>query len=266
MGDITNVSELSIDAGHTYDATNDKLSVKNSVGLYVAASLHTLTDQVAATDCLLVERTVSTYLCTEVGSPVLTGISIEDGCNAIAPGITVTGILGVTDPADASPAVKIIGGKKSGATMGALASAETVAQVFNNATGGVAFFGDGDIATTQWTDYASTSTVVGWTTFEEKHIFYKRVGNTVFCTFYIRGASDSADTSFTLPWAAKNAGFVLAICSNVDNSSTTSLGEVFNSNGVVSITKTYGGGVGAWTASNTKDTRGSFCFELAAIV
>jgi hypothetical protein len=252
MGDITNVSELSIDAGCTYDPANDKMSVKNKVGLYQVAALHDITTQMAATDAL--QLSVQVDGSTPVGSPIVTGIGIAD-----FPGININGVLGLADPADTTPAVRIQGTKKSGTGVTALAADEIVLQVVNNDNAGVKFYGNGDIANTPWTDYSDYAYPEGWTTYEAKEIFYKLVGTTVFCTYYIRGESNTTGAGFYLPWTCKSNYYILGISCNLDTG-TQYLGTIANIDGFIEIHKQFNNS--EWAASGTKDVRGSFFFEL----
>ena len=130
----------------------------------------------------------------------------------------------------------------------------------------------GDVYTVPWTDYSNISTIIGWDEngqdpiFEPK-IYYKKVGKLVFCQYCIRGVSNNTQTSFSLPWADALAGYGrLCISVNLDNTSNNTLGFAYNINGVVTITKVYTGGENEWTASGTKDVRGSFWFEAIDIV
>lgn len=53
-----------------------------------------------------------------------------------------------------------------------------------------------------WTDYSATSTIVGWTSFTVKQIFYKQIGKTVFVSVYLAGTSNATNITFTLPLPA----------------------------------------------------------------
>lgn len=48
-------------------------------------------------------------------------------------------------------------------------------------------------------DYSATSTVVGWSSFTNKQIYYRKIGKQVFCNFLLAGTSNSTDVTFTLP-------------------------------------------------------------------
>jgi hypothetical protein len=56
-----------------------------------------------------------------------------------------------------------------------------------------------DMYNTAWTDYSSTSTVVGWASFTTKSIYYKKVGKLVFLSVYLNGESNSALATITVP-------------------------------------------------------------------
>lgn len=57
-----------------------------------------------------------------------------------------------------------------------------------------------DIYTVPWTPYHDTSTIVGWSSFTNKLIHYKKVGDLVFVRFHITGTSNHILASFTLPF------------------------------------------------------------------
>lgn len=61
--------------------------------------------------------------------------------------------------------------------------------------------------THNWQNYGASSTVTGWSSRSYTNIYYKRLGDLVFCTFSISGDSDSTTTSFTLPEANTSVGF-----------------------------------------------------------
>jgi nitrogen fixation protein len=48
-------------------------------------------------------------------------------------------------------------------------------------------------------DYSTTSTVVGWSSFTNKQIYYRKIGKQIFCNFLLAGTSNSTDVTFTLP-------------------------------------------------------------------
>jgi hypothetical protein len=124
---------------------------------------------------------------------------------------------------------------------------------------------DGDIRTTGWTNYSSVSTISGWASYESgaKLIYYKKVGNLVFCSYYIRGVTNSSSASFTLPWASTSTYFVIGTGVNLDDS-TSYIGSIYNSNGTIYICRQFSNG--EFTESTvTKDCRGSFWFEASAI-
>jgi hypothetical protein len=122
----------------------------------------------------------------------------------------------------------------------------------------------GDIFTTEWTDYSSTSTVVGWSSFNQKNINYKVVGKLVYVQFYIRGTSNANGVSFTVPYN-NNASFALSgiSCGTVDNAARTGPGMIFLnlSSNLVTLYKNYQ--LGVFTNSGTKEVYGGFFYEKA---
>ena len=69
----------------------------------------------------------------------------------------------------------------------------------------------GEINSVPLTDYGSTSTVVGWSSFTTKKIHYKRIGNTVWVWFTLSGTSDATTASFTLPYSVSVGAFTPAV-------------------------------------------------------
>lgn len=63
----------------------------------------------------------------------------------------------------------------------------------------------GDFYTVDFADYSGSSTTVGWSSFTEKEIYYKAIGDLVFVTFNLQGTSNSATTTFTVPYSSQNS-------------------------------------------------------------
>ena len=114
---------------------------------------------------------------------------------------------------------------------------------------------------TDWVDYSSTSTVVGWSVTTTKQIRYRIIGRQMFVSFIIEGTSNSTTTTFTLPqqnknipqlqyiYAANNGAFApnsYLYC--IANSQTITL---YQNNSIT------------WTASGTKQVYGQFYIEIA---
>lgn len=57
----------------------------------------------------------------------------------------------------------------------------------------------GDIYTTAFTDYTSSSTIVGWSGTPSGKVQYKLIGKLCFVKVYINGTSNSTEVYFTLP-------------------------------------------------------------------
>src|SRR6266487_3580153 len=123
----------------------------------------------------------------------------------------------------------------------------------------------------QFTDYSSSSTIVGWSSLSTTIIQYAQVGKVVFVNFALRGTSNSTAASFTLPVAAVaiNGGantlsFDTASGLNFDNGSIQSTPARIYIDPTVSdslVTLVRSMGVNSWTASGTKDVRGMFSYQ-----
>jgi hypothetical protein len=119
-----------------------------------------------------------------------------------------------------------------------------------------------DIYTTPWTDYSSSSTVVGWSSFTTKIIHYKKVGKLVFVNYNIQGTSNATTASFTLPFTPATYT-VFPVGRAVDNGvyvNTHPFGHTETGKWSFYLSAN---GSEAWTASGTKMIRGQFFFEEA---
>ena len=123
---------------------------------------------------------------------------------------------------------------------------------------------DGDIYTTTWTDYGGSSTVVGWSSFSVKKIYYKKVGKLVFVWFHLEGTSNSTAASFTLPY--NNALDTLVITTGFvhDNGVSQSTPGRFQliPNGAT-VNMYLDMAAATFTASGTKEMYGTFFYEAA---
>jgi len=55
-----------------------------------------------------------------------------------------------------------------------------------------------------WANYSAVSTIVGWSSFTTKLIYTKKIGKTVFVSFFLHGVSNATTISFTLPYKSSN--------------------------------------------------------------
>jgi hypothetical protein len=115
---------------------------------------------------------------------------------------------------------------------------------------------------TDWIDYSSTSTVVGWSVLTTKKIRYRVIGKQIFVVVQLVGTSNSTTTTFTLPftrgsniytlnyaWAINGGAFVNGAIELTSSSST--------------VVCSYTGGQTSWTASGSKQIYGQFFYEIA---
>jgi len=113
-----------------------------------------------------------------------------------------------------------------------------------------------------WTDYFATSTIVGWQAGKTGTIYVKKIGKTVFVSYAILGTSDSATTTFTLPYTGAT-GNVYDLGMAWDNGGPYVVGKILLPAGdaVVTLNKDVTGA--AFTNSGTKYVFGNFFYESA---
>jgi len=125
----------------------------------------------------------------------------------------------------------------------------------------------GDIYTTAWTDYSSTSTITGWSSFTVQKIYYKKVGDLGVVEFLISGTSNAATASFTLPVAltAKNvSALTLRYAIGITDSGTPAggLALIDPNTVIVYCSKTFNvADYNNWTASAAKTVGGVLVFQ-----
>lgn len=115
-----------------------------------------------------------------------------------------------------------------------------------------------------WTDYSSSSTIVGWAASPTSGIFYWRLGGIVFCHVYITGTSNATTISFTLPFAVKSTTYYEPKfpVSGTDNGTaltTPASARLSSGSNVVTVVKDYA--ATAWTNSGTKAIHCDFFYH-----
>jgi len=113
---------------------------------------------------------------------------------------------------------------------------------------------------TDWIDYSSTSTIVGWSSFTTKVIRYRVIGKQVFFSVVLEGTSNSISSSFTLPFQSKNIGSL-----NMGYSTNNGVNVIgaFDASMNSSICVLYQNLTSVWTASGSKRIYGQFFYEIA---
>jgi hypothetical protein len=115
---------------------------------------------------------------------------------------------------------------------------------------------------TDWVDYSATSTIVGWSSFTTKILKYRVVGKQVFIIYDFDGTSNSATTTFTLPYSAVNSTTTTSY--GVDNGAGNITTAILSGSTVTlyrwtSLTVI----VGSFTTSGSKRIFGQFNFQIA---
>lgn len=130
-----------------------------------------------------------------------------------------------------------------------------------------------DLFTVNWTDYAGTSTITGWSSFTSgrKLIYYKKIGKIVFISFLLEGTSNSTAVSFTLPYTAADLEgtglleFGSTGTSIQDNGVVLTVATRIRLDGATNTVYMYTNmGTAGWTASGTKSVRGSFWYPVSS--
>lgn len=115
-----------------------------------------------------------------------------------------------------------------------------------------------------WTDYTDISTVVGWSSFTNKKIFYKKIGQLVFVKFYLEGTSNSTSATFTLPFAKDTGSLtILQPCFAQDNGGAFDWGTISLIDAASLVNLYPDLALGGWTASGAKTCVGQFLYEAA---
>jgi hypothetical protein len=135
------------------------------------------------------------------------------------------------------------------------------AVTFDSSTGDIA---TGDIATDQWSNYYSSSTVVGFSSMTSSVINYKRFGKLVFVQLNLTGTSDTTTLTFTLPYSTRSDEIMVHSIKYIDAGTWgTTPGSVqlgISDSGVSAYTDMD---AAAWTASGSKGIQGNFWYEAA---
>lgn len=137
-------------------------------------------------------------------------------------------------------------------------------QTYNDATSSIQTQLNAKLASTSWIDYSATSTVVGWSSFVDKKIFYKIIDNMCFVFFGIDGISNTTTITFTLPVTNTSGFLIFANGSYHRNNSLPSVNppriQLANASNEVVIFRDLLGS--AWTASSSKTVTGQFSFKI----
>ena len=119
---------------------------------------------------------------------------------------------------------------------------------------------------TDWTSYHATSTIVGWSSFTTKLIFYTKSGKLVFFKFFLSGTSNSTAVSFTLPISSPSdglygEGLVSRAQDNAVNITTACAWELAPGTNIVNCYKDHA--LGVWTNTGTKRVIGQGWYQSA---
>lgn len=117
-----------------------------------------------------------------------------------------------------------------------------------------------DIYSVPWTPYHDTSTIVGWSSYTNKVIEYKKIGKFVFVNFNITGTSDANQVRFSLPYTEGSSSTFTQTCWCV-NSGARAIGWLYMTNNVAYFIPTASASSAGWVTSGDKRIAGQFCYE-----
>ena len=129
-----------------------------------------------------------------------------------------------------------------------------------------------DVYSTPWTDYYSSSSIVGWSslTAGRRQIMYRTLGDMVWVSFHLEGTSNTNDATFTLPYTSVAVGTSHAFSNSLgftyDNGSYLANGYFLNNNNTNQVQCMVSGANTAspgWTSSGTKIVEGEFWYVKA---
>lgn len=111
---------------------------------------------------------------------------------------------------------------------------------------------------TGWTDYSSTSTIVGWSSLGTRFIKYRVIGKQVFYIVNLSGTSNSTSVTFTLAHTSIRQADVIGYGIN-NGSPVNCLCET----PVTSSTSVCYANLGGWTGTGTKSVYVQFFIDIA---
>lgn len=200
-----------------------------------------------------------------IDNNVVSNAKLADVATATFKGRTTAG-TGAPEDLTATQATALlnalVGDSGSGGTKGlapAPAAGDAAANKFLKADG--TWAAPSGLSDGAWTDYSASSTIVGWSSFTTKKLYYKDIGKTRFVYFKFDGTSNSTTTSFTLPSASSNT-IDLGGQIRTDDNGNINLGHYVLLAGASTVNCYYGVAAATWTASGTKRLLGQFTYQL----
>ena len=167
---------------------------------------------------------------------------------------------GNVDNANIKPSAGIVDSKLAQISTASKVNATAITNL-SGLPSGSGVIPDVNLDSTGWVDYSLTSTIIGWTSYTAKSIWYKKIGNMSYVTFDIEGTSNSTTTNFSVANTHSNmgAGSMFAYFS-IDKGTTTNcgFGRIQVSEGVVSLYKDFNYTSSTWTNSGSKTVVGIF--------
>lgn len=145
------------------------------------------------------------------------------------------------------------------AANGIYRSAANEVSIVTGGTQGLIISSAQDVYNVPFTDYSGTSTVIGWTSFNTKSIFYKKIGKLVFVWFVIDGTSNATNATFTLPY--QNNGLAIDLLTLAYDVGTAGTGRLQLPISSSTLAFFKSSAAAAFTNSGNKIVNGSFVYS-----
>lgn len=117
---------------------------------------------------------------------------------------------------------------------------------------------------TSWINISTTSTIIGFSSFSQRFIFYKIIDNYIFIDFYLEGTSNSTSFTFTSPFNNNSGASKFGSCGYNVNAGSVAVNParllISNNSNLVNITLNFTGA--AYSATGTKGCAGQISFKI----
>ena len=115
---------------------------------------------------------------------------------------------------------------------------------------------------TDLVDYSATSTIIGWSSFTQKKIFYKILDDVMIVYFNLEGTSNASNISFTIPQNASEFSFLLSAYIINNGLASNNPGRIGSASGSNVVTIQRDGQNTAFTASGVKRCSGQILIQI----
>lgn len=118
---------------------------------------------------------------------------------------------------------------------------------------------------TTWIDYSNTSTIVGFSSFTAKHIWYKVIDGYMFVDFWLFGTSNSTEMTFTVPFVSAEGFEIYRATGYIINQggviNAPGRSSIANGSNVVILRRDFVG-ANTWATTSSKGSNGQISFKI----